>query len=381
MNDRPEITRPEVTALGLMSGTSCDGIDAAVLRSDGVQVFALGATGYSAYLPADRAALRAAIAAAKTCPRRDDSQPAIAAAARLVTERHGEAVRALLAGQEEPVELIGFHGQTIAHRPDQGWSWQIGDGAALAAQLGITVVDDFRSADMAAGGQGAPLAPLYHRALLVAPPPGLRAPEAWPVAVLNLGGVGNVTWLAGPRPEDRLIAFDCGPGNALLDDWMARTLGQPMDRDGALARTGRVRRDVLARLLDDVFFAQVPPKSLDRDAFSLAPLGGLSPADGAATLAAFTAAGVARACEYFPELPRRWLVCGGGRRNPALMAALAERLEAPVEPVETLGWRGDFLEAECFAYLAARARANLPLSLPQTTGAAKPTLGGRVSLP
>jgi len=376
MNDQREIT-----ALGLMSGTSCDGIDAAILRSDGVRVFGLGAAGYTAWSPADREVLRTAIAAAKTCSRRDDGQPAIAAAAGLVTERHGEAVRALLAGQEEVVELIGFHGQTTAHRPEEGWSWQIGDGAALAARLGIAVVDDFRRADMAAGGQGAPLAPLYHRALLAAPPPGLRAPAGWPAAVLNLGGVGNVTWLAGPGDEDRLIAFDCGPGNALLDDWMARTRGRSMDRDGALARTGRVRGEVLDRLLDNAFFNQTPPKSLDRDAFSLAPLAGLSPADGAATLVAFTAASVARACEHFPQPPQCWLVCGGGRRNPALMAALAERLDAPVGPVETLGWRGDFLEAECFAYLAARARANLPLSLPQTTGAAKPTLGGRVSLP
>ncbi|HSR71438.1 MAG TPA: anhydro-N-acetylmuramic acid kinase, partial [Kiloniellales bacterium] len=282
---------------------------------------------------------------------------------------HAEAVRALLdrAGlTPEAVTVVGFHGHTILHDPAARRTRQIGDAGALAAALGIDVVHDFRSRDVAAGGQGAPFAPLYHAARAV----GLERP----LAVLNIGGVANVTWI-GPDP-DSILAFDTGPGNALLDDWAERNTGRPIDRDGALARAGRVDRGVLERLLDHPYFGWPPPKSLDRDAFDPAPVAALAPADGAATLTAFTAAAVAAALRHLPAPPRRWLVTGGGRHNPALMVGLEAWLQAPVEPVEAVGWEGDALEAQAFGYLALRALDGLPLSLPGTTGVPEPTGGG-----
>jgi anhydro-N-acetylmuramic acid kinase len=264
------------------------------------------------------------------------------------------------------VTVAGFHGQTILHEPEAGRTRQLGDGALLAAETGLDVICDFRGRDMAEGGQGAPFAPLYHAAL--------AADLEKPLAVLNLGGVGNLTWI-GPE-DDAILAFDTGPGNALIDDWAERHLGRPIDEDGALARAGTVDEAALSRLLADPYFELVPPKSLDRDAFDSAPLGGLAPADGAATLTAFTAAAVAAARAHLPASPKRWLVTGGGRHNPALMAALAGRLAVPVEPVEAVGWQGDALEAQAFAYLALRSLDGLPLSLPGTTGVAKPTTGG-----
>jgi anhydro-N-acetylmuramic acid kinase len=269
------------------------------------------------------------------------------------------------------VDLIGFHGQTVLHAPHQRLTWQIGDGARLAATTGIATVFDFRAEDVAAGGQGAPLAPLYH----VARANGLDRP----LAVLNLGGVGNVTWIG--TDDAPPLAFDTGPGNALLDDWCLARAGVACDLDGALAFNGTVDEGLLAGLMDHPYFDKPPPKSLDRDAFEGAAVGGLGPADGAATLTEFTAASVAAACAHLPEPPRRWLVTGGGRRNPAMMMALRARLGAPVEPVEAVGWNGDALEAEAFAYLAARSVDGLPLSLPTTTGVASPRTGGRLARP
>lgn len=345
--------------LGLMSGTSLDGIDAALLATDGAQQVNPVAFHSVAYDPGFRERLRALLGG---------RQP-VAEVERELTHCHAEAVGALLAlagVAAAEVTAVGFHGQTILHEPDARRTWQIGDGALLARSTGIPVVCDFRSADVAAGGQGAPLAPLYHAARL--------GPLPRPAAVLNLGGVGNVTWIG--EEADALLAFDTGPGNALLDDWARRRAGQSCDLDGALAAAGDVDRQALASLLDHPYFAAKPPKSLDRDAFDPAPVEGLSSEDGAATLAAFTVESVARALEHFPAAPRRWLVTGGGRRNPVLMGRLAARLGAPVEPVEALGWNGDALEAEAFAYLAARSLAGLPLSLPGTTGVPNPTTGG-----
>jgi anhydro-N-acetylmuramic acid kinase len=238
----------------------------------------------------------------------------------------------------------------------------------------VPVAYDFRTADVAAGGEGAPLAPIYHLARARAS--GLEAP----LAVLNIGGVANVTWI-GPRGgSDGLLAFDTGPGNGPLDDWVARHSGQAFDRDGVLARSGTVDASVLGRLMADLYFSRPAPKSLDRLDFSrsLAASGVdvLSPADGAATLVAFTAASVA--ASRFPSTPRQWLVTGGGRRNPAIMAALRTALGVKVEPVETVGWDGDALEAQCFGFLAARVARGLPLSFPGTTGVAAPMPGGRI---
>ncbi len=356
--------------LGLMSGTSLDGIDAALIRSDGVEVSAIGAFHSAPYDPAFRERLRGVLG--ETGP--------VAAVAQELTLLHAEAVRRLLheAGMEpREIDVIGFHGHTIWHAPRQGRTRQIGDGALLAAETGIDVVADFRSNDVAAGGEGAPLAPLFHAAL--------ASRLERPLAVLNLGGVGNVTWIAADRDdgsgvpgagETGILAFDTGPGNALLNDWMEHCSGAPLDRDGALARQGRVDEAALAALLDNPYFALTPPKSLDRDHFDASPVAGLSPADGAATLTAFTAAAVARAGDHFPAPPKRWLVTGGGRLNPVLMAAMAQRLPVAVEAVESVGWNGDALEAQAFAFLAARSRRGLPLSLPTTTGVSAPINGG-----
>jgi anhydro-N-acetylmuramic acid kinase len=259
---------------------------------------------------------------------------------------------------------VGFHGQTILHRPEKRVTYQLGNGSLMAERLGIDVVNRFRDADLTAGGQGAPLAPLYHRAL--------AQDLERPLAVLNLGGVGNVTYLEG----DTVIAFDTGPANAMIDDWMLKHTGKSYDADGALAATGKVDTAALAKLMDNPYFALKPPKSLDRNDFPATPVQGLTPADGAATLVAFTVETVRRSLDHLPGRPKRWLVTGGGRLNPTIMAALAEALKAPVAPVEAVGWQGDALEAQCFAFLAVRSLRGLPLSVPTTTGAPKPMTGG-----
>jgi anhydro-N-acetylmuramic acid kinase len=281
---------------------------------------------------------------------------------------HAEAVERF--SREHPgtaVDVVGFHGHTILHRPAERRTRQIGDGALLAHRLGLDVVADFRSADVAAGGQGAPLAPLFHTALAAALPK--------PIAVLNIGGVANVTWIGG-LPE--ILAFDTGPGNALIDDWVRRHTGVAADLDGALARTGAVSAAHVENFLTNPFFGRLPPKSLDRDDFRGAMPTGLSLEDGAATLTEMTAAAVAAGTRHFPAPPEQWLVTGGGRHNPALMAALGRHLDAPVKPVEAVGWRGDALEAQAFAYLAVRSVLGLPLSLPSTTGVPQPCCGGHL---
>ena len=363
-------------AVGLMSGTSLDGIDAALIESDGraeVRAVAFISRPYDSRF---RARLRALLGARAVEP---DLAGEIAAVERELTERHAVAVETLLATAGLAVgdiAVAGFHGQTLLHAPEVRRTWQIGDGALLARRLGVPVVNDFRSADVAAGGQGAPFAPLFHQALIASalPDDGER-----PVAVLNLGGVGNVTWI-GPDGQPP-VAFDTGPGNALLDDWCAAQAGLACDLDGALALAGTIDEAALDRLLDNPFFARPAPKSLDRDAFDPAPVAGLSTSNGAATLTEFTAASVAAALPHLPSPPRRWLVTGGGRKNAALMRALRAWLDAPVESLEAVGWDGDALEAQAFAYLALRSRAGLPLSLPTTTGVPRPTSGGRLHLP
>ncbi|HZB90448.1 MAG TPA: anhydro-N-acetylmuramic acid kinase [Stellaceae bacterium] len=343
-------------AIGLMSGTSLDGIDAAYIETDGAQRVIAGPAETLSYDDTFRAKLRSVLGG--TGP--------VAEVERELTLRHAAAVRALIVRHGiGAVDVVGFHGHTILHRPDQRRTWQIGDGALLASLLGVAVVADFRSADIEAGGEGAPFAPLYHAALASA--------LEKPVAVLNLGGVGNVTWIG----DDDLLAFDTGPANALIDDWALRHTGAPVDHDGALARAGRVDEAHLRRFLAHPYFARRPPKSLDRDDFAGFVPEGLTAADGAATLTAMSAAAVACAMAHFPAPPRRWLATGGGRHNPALMAALALHLGAPVAPVEKAGWDGDALEAQAFAYLAVRSLERLPLSLPGTTGVPAPMVGGR----
>ncbi len=344
-------------ALGLMSGTSLDGVDAALLHTDGVRSVRPGPSLTVPYQPALRERMR------ETLGGRGD----VAAVARDLTRHHAAAVAALLerAGLAAgAVDVVGFPGHTVAHRPAESITWQIGDGALLAALVAIDVVCDFRSRDVAAGGQGAPLAPLYHAA---------RAADlARPLAVLNLGGVANVTWLG---EDGALCAFDTGPGCGLLDDWMRRHAGQDFDADGALAGAGAVDEGIVARLLEDPYFDRPPPKSLDRGAFAGAA-DGPSPADGAAPLTPFTAPAVGRAEARLPAPPKRWLVTGGGRRNPVLMKRLGATLAAPVAAVESVGWDGDALEAQAFAYLAVRSLRGYALTTPETTGAPRPLGGG-----
>jgi anhydro-N-acetylmuramic acid kinase len=349
--------------IGLMSGTSLDGVDAAWLETDGERVGAFGPTLTLPYDDRLRADLRRILDHA---PQLDPDDRRLKSATARLTEYHVRAVAAL----RREADLIGFHGQTILHQPDRRRTWQIGDAVELAWRTGLPVAHDFRSADVAAGGQGAPLAPVFHAAL------ARDLPK--PLAVLNIGGVANVTWIGA---DGDLVAFDTGPGNGPLDDWAARYTGSRFDRDGALARAGRVDGRVLDRLLAHPYFARPAPKSLDRLDFaaSLAAsgIGALSPADGAATLVAFIAGAVAAA--RLPAPPLRWLVCGGGRHNPAIMDALRATVVGAVEPVEALGWDGDALEAQCFGFLAARTQAGLPISFPGTTGIPAPLPGGRLS--
>jgi anhydro-N-acetylmuramic acid kinase len=346
--------------IGLMSGTSLDGVDAAWLETDGE---ALGRFGPSLTLPYDptlRSDLRRILDRAPLLSAHD---PDLLEVTLRLTEAHVEAVRQISA----PADLIGFHGQTILHDPAHGRTWQIGDAKALSDATGLPVAYAFREADVAAGGQGAPLVPLFHAAL------AQHLPK--PLAVLNIGGVANLTFLG---RDGAIAACDTGPGNALLDDWVMRHTGQAFDAGGVLAASGTVNEALIATWLRHPYFARPLPKSLDRLDFHalLDSLVGVDVADGAATLAAFTARAVA-ACPL-PEPPRRWLVTGGGRHNAAIMAALRMTLGAPVEPVEQEGWSGDALEAQCFAFLAARVLHKLPLSLPSTTGVPAPTRGGAI---
>jgi anhydro-N-acetylmuramic acid kinase len=351
-----------VWAIGLMSGTSCDGVDAALIHTDGKSIDDFGPTFTLPYDAAFRARLQSCFG----------GKGPVAAVERELTERHADAVRQLLAeAKRKPAEIaiVGFHGQTIHHAPAQRQTVQIGDGALLAKLTGIDVVNDFRSADVNAGGQGAPLAPVYHLARADTLPK--------PIAVLNLGGVGNVTWIG---PDGTLLAFDTGPGNALLDDWALRHTGRPADVGGTLASGGRPSSAALAKLRSDPYFALPAPKSLDRQHFKAladSALNGLSAADGAATLVAFTVWSAAEAVRVFPLPVREWLVCGGGRHNPAIMLALRAMLPCPVRSVDEVGWNGDALEAQAFAFMAVRSLRGLPLSFPGTTGVPKPMQGGR----
>jgi anhydro-N-acetylmuramic acid kinase len=357
-------------AIGLMSGTSMDGVDVALLETDGGERLAFGPTAFAPYRETDRALLRAALAQATTLDDRTARPGALAEAERMVTERHAEAVESFLrenAIETASIDVVGFHGQTVLHRPERRLTVQIGDGALLARRLGIDVVYDLRAADVAAGGQGAPLVPAYHRALVAAS--GLYGA----VAVLNIGGVANLTLVDGAAEP---IACDTGPGNALIDDLMLARAGVPLDRDGAAAAAGRVDPAALARLLVHPYFDAPPPKSLDRNDFSLAPVERLSTEDAAATLTAFTAASIGRLFALLPEPPRLAIVCGGGARNPTLMRELASRLPCALRSAEDFGWSGEAIEAQAFAFLAVRSLNGLPLTFPTTTGVSAPLPGG-----
>jgi anhydro-N-acetylmuramic acid kinase len=366
-----------VQAIGLMSGTSLDGVDVAIIETDGEGIAGFGPTGYRAYSEAERALLREALKDATGLSDRAERPGILAQAEALITRAHGDAIADYLENNSLPlsaVEIIGFHGQTVLHRPDRRLTVQIGDGRALARRFGIPVVFDFRAADVAQGGQGAPLVPVFHSALVQ------RLDRPRPVAVLNIGGVANVTYC----DDHGLVACDTGPGNALLDDFMRERTGRAFDTGGAKAARGNVDEAFLDRVLRHPFFALRPPKSLDRNAFAFAAAGltDCSVADGAATLAALTAACVARLVPLLPRPPRTWVIAGGGARNPVMLAMLTERLApATVEPADALGWSGDALEAQAFAYLAVRTLRGMPITFPSTTGVPRPMNGGYVVRP
>ncbi|WP_095589175.1 anhydro-N-acetylmuramic acid kinase [Actibacterium ureilyticum] len=358
-----------VWALGAMSGTSLDGVDAALLQTDGDRILAFGETGYRPYDADQQAVLRAALGARPGAARAD-------AAARVVEDVH-----AALLSEFPAAQLVGFHGQTLFHDPDNGLTFQAGDGQILAEVLDRPVVWDFRSTDVRLGGQGAPLAPFYHHACARF----IGATE--PLVFLNLGGVGNLTWvdprIAAPDAPGALLAFDTGPANAPINDLMQDRLGQPFDAGGAVARQGTVAEGALELFLDEGYFLKLPPKSLDRDDFKvmLDLVRELSDADAAATMCAMAASAVMRGMEHCPEPPARVLVTGGGRKNPVLMQMLAAGLDCPVVPIKEAGLDGDMLEAQAFAYLAVRVARGLPTSAPGTTGVATPVGGGQISRP
>ncbi len=357
-----------VRALGMMSGTSLDGVDAAVVETDGNWLLGFGPSKYRAYSDAEQRILRAALGKWEGAE--------VEAAGAVVEAAHRE----LLAGFDG-IDMVGFHGQTLAHDPRGRGTFQVGNGAALSDVLNVPVVWDFRSDDVKMGGEGAPLAPFYHFAC--AKMIGADAP----VCFLNLGGVGNLTYVdpsfAMPEADGALLAFDTGPANAPINDLMMARLGKPMDRGGALAARGTVENGALELFLAEPYFFRMPPKSLDRNDFAemIGLVGELRDADAAATLTAMCAAGVLQGMEHCPVAPSRVLVTGGGRRNPVLMEMLRVALDCPVDPVERVGLDGDMLEAQAFAYLAVRVARGLPTSCPGTTGVGAAVGGGVISLP
>lgn len=361
----------KMRAIGLMSGTSMDGIDAAILETDGTNILAFGPTYFRPYTEFERTTVGEAVANAIKTDSSACSRDMFSQAEDLVTRAHIDAVKSLrgkLSQSDSDIDVIGFHGQTILHRPESGLTIQLGDGEALSAATGLDVVYDFRSADVAAGGEGAPFAPVYHRAL------AMGASLDHPVVFVNIGGVSNVTWIDGAGD---MLAFDTGPGNALLDDWMAARTGSAMDIDGATALTGTVDERALSVLLKNDYFAQTPPKSLDRNAFDTSCLSGLSVENGAATLVAFTAETILASAHHFSGPPKQWIIVGGGTKNPAIMSALETRTSVPVSAATDFGWMPDFIEAQAFAFMAVRHTNGQPLSYPGTTGVPRPQTGGQ----
>jgi anhydro-N-acetylmuramic acid kinase len=367
-----------LTAIGLMSGTSMDGIDVAILRTDGSSYVE---NLFSAECPYDNAfkqRLQNALGEAKSLRNASDRTKGLRELETEITRRHAKAVKSILVENgltTNGIDLVGFHGQTVLHRPDQGFTVQLGDGAALADMVSIPVVYDMRANDMANGGQGAPLVPVYHQALAASLPRILQ--QKTPIAFVNIGGISNITYVG---ENDELIAFDTGPGNTLIDQWVSQGGGPAFDEDGSIAARGRVVDAIVEQYLAAPFFQQPIPKSLDRSDFSPLPGDAASLGDGARTLAFVSAAAIMKSCDHLPKPPKLWIVCGGGRKNPHIMADMKtladEKNYGEVVLAEEAGLNGGAIEAEAWAYLAVRSVRKLPLTFPETTGCKKPVSGG-----
>lgn len=367
----------EVLAIGLMSGTSLDGVDVAIIKTDGHQVTRFGKACHIPYTVEQRDQLQEAFAHAKRENNPNVRSNSILIAEGVINKLHLDAINEIISInqlQKNDIEVIGFHGQTLLHNPEKGWSWQIGDGRELADNTGIKVVNDFRRFDVENGGQGAPLVPIFHRALLP------KDETNFPIALLNIGGVANLTWFNGHDPND-MVAFDTGPGNALLDDWIRKHSDFPYDKDGKFSSKGNVQEILVNDLMNHDYFKEMPPKSLDRDAFDVSSLSMLSHEDGAATLIAFTVNAIKMAEVMCPDFVKKWYVCGGGAHNPTMMQMLSDELYGEVETISSLGFDGDYVEAEAFAFLAVRKLYDLPITFPGTTGILEPSTGGKVYNP
>lgn len=361
------VTSMPLKALGLMSGTSVDGIDAAIIQTDGTDKIKILSHTNAPY-PSD---LRDKI---KSVLGRQDYNDQVLNIEKEMTLEHEKIVRKITDQSGIKPDIIGFHGQTLFHDPDNHTTFQIGDGKLLAEQTGIKVVNNFRQADMKAGGQGAPFLPLYHQALI------RNAHADLPAAIVNLGGVGNITWIGAEK--DHLLAFDTGPANALIDDWVNLKAGLDFDKDGKMAAKGQADLSRVLQWLEDPFFHKSPPKSLDRDHWTGCDVSDLGPEDGAATLTEFSVRAIEKAAAHFPHPPQHWYISGGGGRNKYMMKRLKTLLRpGHVHKIDDLGWNGDFIEAEGFAYLAVRAHCGLPLTLPATTGCDYPLSGGEIHPP
>jgi anhydro-N-acetylmuramic acid kinase len=366
------VSKP-LKAIGLMSGTSLDGIDVAWLETDGEQIETRGPAMTVPYNATQQDILSRAIADAATLEERRSRPGILSYAEKQTTQWHFDAVKTFASKFSinlDTINVVGFHGQTVIHRPEKALTVQLGSGLHLAKKLKIPVVFDMRANDMVHGGQGAPLVPAYHRALV-------SELKSAPVAVVNIGGVANVTWIGS---DGTLVAFDTGPGNALIDDWMKTHTGTARDEGGRLGLVGQVDESVVAQFLGDGFFESTKAKSLDRNSFSGITLGGLSLADGAATLVAVTTRSIALSQKLMPDPPKQWIICGGGRHNRAIMRDL-EKLLGNVQKAEALRLDGDAIEAEAWAFLAVRSLRGLPLTYPGTTGVSAPMTGGVLATP
>ncbi|MCA0370687.1 MAG: anhydro-N-acetylmuramic acid kinase [Proteobacteria bacterium] len=365
---RPQKSPQVVRVLGFMSGTSLDGVDAALLETDGLDVLSSLGHAFVPYPTSLQDALLAVMA-------REGGVLALSEhekdnLAHQITQLHLEAARNVMAQTGVVPQLVGFHGQTIYHNPERRTSIQLGDPVLLSEVLGVPVIHTFRQNDLDHGGQGAPLVPIYHAAL------AKRA--ARPCLFVNVGGISNLTWCG--EEADGLIAFDAGPANAPLNDWTKKHFGACFDRGGALAAKGRVHTLYVEKFLSHTYFAAPPPKSLDRGTFDFSSFEDLLPHDGLATLTRLVAEAIVLSARALPPVKGVY-VCGGGRHNLTLRAHLEALFTVPVQDVETLGVNGDFLEAEAFAYLAKRAYDRLPISFPGSTGVSYPVTGGVCAFP